>query len=246
MIIVLGAFRSGTSLVSALLSALGVDFGPASSHYPPADRANPLGYFQLQAIVAANRAILRTAGVDLCDPAAPAEVTARAAPGLLDGSMLPRRAALAGYKDPRFSLTLDYWAQAGVLDYAGLRLVVLDRKVEAVAKSIVAHKEVGAYVKRDAEAAARLVRAMQAGAAWHAERAGDAMTIRYEDIVAAPEAAVARLAGFAGTRDPGAERRALALIGKERAIRRHYVRKALSPRLLVVTAAKTLRARLAG
>jgi len=123
VIIVLGAFRSGTALVCALLSALGVGFGPASSHYPPADRANPLGYFQLWAIITANRANLRTAEVNLGDPPAVAEIATSAAPGLLEGFVLPRREGVGGFKDPRFSLTLDYWAQAGVLDAARLRIV---------------------------------------------------------------------------------------------------------------------------
>lgn len=241
MLIVVGPFRSGTSLVSALLSELGADFGPRARHYPRANRLNPLGYFQLPEVVAANRALLRSAGVDLAHPPSADSLRHSVDPDCLRA--LPSRLRLPGaIKDPRFALTLACWLDAGALRADELRLVVVERDTEAVARSVLGHREVAGYCGDTLEGARAMTVAMQEGARWHAALPGiAALPMRYEAVLADPPAAVARLADWLGGAAPARQRRATALVGKHTALRRHYLRKAVRPADVALAAWKSLR-----
>jgi hypothetical protein len=74
-VIILGPYRSGTSLTACVLHELGVTFGPRQGMVP-ADQRNPSGYFERDDINAANTALIESAGGTLGEPGAPETIAA--------------------------------------------------------------------------------------------------------------------------------------------------------------------------
>lgn len=134
-ICVAGMHRSGTSMVTHVLHAAGVDLGPGEMLKPAADD-NPDGYWEHEGFVAMNQQLLEALGGGWDDPP-PADAQ------LAD----PERAAwrreaaalVAGFggrpwawKDPRNSLTLPFWQE--VID--DLRVLVVVRHPAEVVASL--------------------------------------------------------------------------------------------------------------
>lgn len=133
-VIVIGMHRSGTSLVAGMLSLLGVYMGPeAPDTDPVTGMANPSakqrrdGYSEAGAFRKVNEALLYSVGAewDIIDP----YIDAKIDPVLRKRALQRFRAATHtvlqtefldaagrhverwGWKDPRTSLTLDYWLE---------------------------------------------------------------------------------------------------------------------------------------
>jgi hypothetical protein len=247
-VIVIGPFRSGTSLVSGLLAGLGVDFGDPAESAPPPDRYNPLGYFQRPKIVAANARYIASAHGSQERPGSPMALSLRGDRTILHAVDLSWRdgASIWGMKDPRFSATLLSWVEAGRIDRDRLRLVRVTRDIDAIAASVIAHREVKQYCGNSLARAVEMSRVYDSFATWDEENLGiPTCRIRYELLISQPASEVARLAEFVGTVDPAKVRHSARLIGRRRALFRHYVRKATHPTLLATTIIKTVRSKLA-
>ncbi len=115
-VVVLGMHRSGTSLVSSIVQALGV-FGGDEDERLPGDAWNARGYFEVRAVVSLNARLLRTDGFELSLP--PIELgweprsdavgaLLREARELAE-SFRARGAGQWVWKDPRFAMTLPWW-----------------------------------------------------------------------------------------------------------------------------------------
>lgn len=102
-VIVLGPYRSGTSLVSQVIETLGVDFGPNPERIAT-NRFNPGGYLERGDLNEINRRLITSAGRSLGDPGDPETLTRHADRTILDGVTFPWPAhkPLWGLKDPRF------------------------------------------------------------------------------------------------------------------------------------------------
>ena len=118
-VVVAGMHRSGTSLVTSLLAAMGLDLGP---DLLPADGNNRLGYFESRDFLELNRRMVAAC----CDPAATGHVDwGWTETESFDSSYLGAfeeevRQLLAsrseqegawGFKDPRSALLLDFWRE---------------------------------------------------------------------------------------------------------------------------------------
>lgn len=117
-LIVAGMHRSGTSLTAAMIEALGVDMG---QNLLAADRHNATGYFEDVDFLAFQRSLLQSA----CVPEEPgwpdwgwteserleAQVIAQGAAAAQ--ALIAQRPThqLWGWKDPRTTLLLEFWAQ---------------------------------------------------------------------------------------------------------------------------------------
>lgn len=110
----LGAGRSGTSLVAGLLNDAG--YFPGERLIPPSE-ANPTGYFEDLDVNALNDELLRPL-LPLADPVPPRLAWLAALPATAVPRATPdQRARMAGHlqragtclKDPRFSFTLEAW-----------------------------------------------------------------------------------------------------------------------------------------
>ncbi len=149
VVCVTGMHRSGTSLATRALEALGVWLGRPGSLLPPGPD-NPAGYFENQAIQELDDELLAhlggswdqpptLAGEWADDPGLDAfrrragEVVARDLSG--DG---PDRPALVGFKDPRLSLLLPFWRTVVPVRAT----VVLVRAPAAVAGSLAGRNQI--------------------------------------------------------------------------------------------------------
>ena len=130
-VVVIGMHRSGSSLTSGILEALGVDMG---ERLMAESQANPVGYFEDKTFLRLNRKILHAAGGTWYDPPSPEAIRAQAE------AFRPEVEALVqdkpprwGWKDPRTSLTLDVYLE----HLTHPHLVVTHRDPEAIAASLV-------------------------------------------------------------------------------------------------------------
>jgi hypothetical protein len=117
-LVVAGMHRSGTSLTAAMIEALGVDMGP---NLLAADRHNATGYFEDVDFLAFQRSLLQAA----CVPEEPGwpdwgwTESERLDAGVIAQGAAAAQALIAqrptdqlwGWKDPRTTLLLDFWAQ---------------------------------------------------------------------------------------------------------------------------------------
>lgn len=116
-VVVLGMHRSGTSAVTRVLNMMGLWVGPPDS-FPPADDANPTGYWEYREVWALNEAVLGALGATWCEVAdldlgrlgplarAHFEARARSIVDLLD------RGGPWVIKDPRLCVLFPLWRQA--------------------------------------------------------------------------------------------------------------------------------------
>lgn len=121
---VLGAGRSGTSLVAEVIASFGIDLGPQESMHG-ADDGNPRGYWEHRKINELNDAVLARLGGDVLNPPlsdpgwerAPEMAAARSGVQELVADTF-RRGGRWAFKDPRTVLTLPLWRSAvGEFDF---------------------------------------------------------------------------------------------------------------------------------
>lgn len=130
-VVVLGMHRSGSSLTSGLLEALGVDMG---ERLMAESRANPVGYFEDEAFLQLNRKILHAAGGTWYDPPTAEAIEAQQASFRPEvEALVQHKPVLWGWKDPRTSLTLPVYLERLPRPH----IVVTHRDPEAIAKSLV-------------------------------------------------------------------------------------------------------------
>ncbi len=140
MTLVLGVHRSGTSLLTAGLQAIGLDLGRLPAE---ADVDNPRGYFENRSIRAFNDALLKELGAAWDDSGFHAELAGLDGPawaGWRDRAAVLLREHYGGrgavaLKDPRITQLLPFWVR--VLDDLGWaqRHVLILRHPDEVAES---------------------------------------------------------------------------------------------------------------
>ena len=196
-VVVLGMARSGTSAVTRLLALLGVQLGPEEALLAPAGE-NARGFFEHRALMRVNKELLQRLGGSWSQP--PRLVGGwQRDPGLEDLRACARQlieadfagAPLWGFKDPRTSLTLPFWAE--LLEEAGweARYVICHRRPLDSARSLHARDAI-----RLDEGIALWTRYTAAALAHTAGR--PRILISYEHLFGEREALVGELAGFLG------------------------------------------------
>src|SRR5437870_8336735 len=138
IICVLGMHRSGTSLITRVLSLLGMYLGP-SEHLMKPNQFNPKGFWEHQSIVDLDDEILKRLEGSWCDPpsfSAGWEGSSQFADLRQQARALIQNdfdAAMCwGWKDPRTCLTLPFWKQL----LPPLRYVICLRNPVDVARSL--------------------------------------------------------------------------------------------------------------
>ncbi len=190
-LIVTGAGRSGTSAVARVLHESGVRMG---HRLAPPSEANPEGFYEDLDVVALNERIL--ADVDMSDPWRPERWASRSEVLEAVGAYRDEMAALAGealdgWKDPRFSITLEAW-----LDTLPSRpnVIVCLRSPEAYAASVT---NVYGLVK-PARAMREWARHYRRLLAVIRARRLSATCVEYDALVERPAEVVEELATFVG------------------------------------------------
>jgi GT2 family glycosyltransferase/glycosyltransferase involved in cell wall biosynthesis len=135
-ICIAGAHRSGTSMVTRLLHACGLDLGP-KSELMPAQADNPDGFWEHLGFVALNDELLSELGGawDLPPKADENFTHARLDPLRMKARLLIEgfdSTRAWGWKDPRNSLTLPFWQHL----FPGLKTLIVVRNPLEVAHSM--------------------------------------------------------------------------------------------------------------
>lgn len=140
--IVMGPFRSGTSLTSRILSVLGVDFGPQERMLDP-DRFNPEGYFQHVDVRVANNRLIKSTGSIVAWPEHPLVLSGRGNLAVLKRARLDWMEGLRhwGIKDPRFCATLLSWISGDIFDPVKLSIIRVERNVDESARAMLGMPE---------------------------------------------------------------------------------------------------------
>lgn len=216
--VVLGPFRSGTSLVSRMLARLGADPGPVHQLYEPTDW-NPKGYMQRPDVTAFNTSLIAAAGGTLSSPPLPEQIARTSTSetfGALDLGWM-RSDPISLLKDPRFCFTLLAWLRHGVFAGRELRLLRMSRGLAANVDSALAHYDVKHYCGNSPETARRVLAAYDEAAAWHLDRLPvPGLHLVYEELVTDTDRQVDRLAAFMGVTDPACLAAARAEVGTGR------------------------------
>jgi hypothetical protein len=225
-VVVLGPYRSGTSLVSQLLQALGADFGPADALIST-NRFNPGGYLERGDVNAWNRRLILSAGHTLGEPGDAEELSQRADLSILKDVKFPwaSHGPIWALKDPRFCASLVAWTKAEALPVGALRIVLVDRDPDAILRSSLEHPSVRKFCEGDPIRARAMIEAYRSLAAWQVNALGvPTHRIQYESLVANPQAEVGKLGDWLGSTHPRQVDRASGLVGKRAAYSRYLIR----------------------
>jgi len=201
--IVLGPYRSGTSLISRIIQKLGANPGPEGELYEPTDW-NPCGYIQRPDITAFNTKLITDAGGSLSEPPTPEVIAERTNPEVfkslnLDWTLKLRNPLI---KDPRFCFTLLSWIRGGIFAKHSLSLIRISRDLDSTAASALAHYDVKNYCGNSLSTAKKVISTYEAAASWH-EKNIDAPChhVKYETLIANPTEEIKRLAEFMNVKD---------------------------------------------
>jgi len=215
-VIVLGPYRSGTSVTSQVLSALGVDFGP-KRYFVPASHNNPGGFFERVDINKANELLLESAGQTMAFPGDPRELAQKADVRALDSADMSWRKPnhFWGVKDPRLCATLLTWIESGHMDRNHLRIVHVRRKLEPAVRSSMSFASVRDFCDGTETGVRKMLARYAELAQWHVDTLNvPTIAFDYEQLLKQPETVVRQLADFLGVTNPTQIRRATRIIGK--------------------------------
>jgi hypothetical protein len=215
-VIVLGPYRSGTSVTAQVLRALGVDFGP-KRYLVPAHDWNPGGHYERVDFNNANEAFILSAGATIADPGDPIELAKKGDPSKFEIADLrwKERPGFWGVKDPRLCATLLAWLESGLVDRDKIKIVHVRRGVKAAVKSAMLCPPVRNMCDGTESGAERMLQKYADLAQWHVDTLKlPTLTFDYEQLIRQPQSTVQQIAQHLGVSDPGKIRKATALIGK--------------------------------
>jgi hypothetical protein len=215
-VIVLGPYRSGTSVTAQVLHKFGVDFGP-KRYLIPAHDWNPGGFFERKDINDANDALIRSVGKTLADPGDPQELAQKGdkqAFQLADMGWLKGQGVWA-IKDPRLCATLLAWLEADIFDRSSLKIVHVKRGLSAAVKSAMLCPPVRNFCDGTEAGAERMLSRYAELAQWHVDLLRlPTLSFDYERLIKEPEAVVGEMARFLEISSPTRVRKAVRVIGK--------------------------------
>jgi hypothetical protein len=228
-VIVLGPYRSGTSVTAKVLSVLGVNFGPVTELVPPSPK-NPGGFYERRDINAANTALIESAGATLADPGDPRELAQRADFATLQSANMSwtHKRGLWGIKDPRMCATLLAWVESGVLDRNSFRIVHVLRSIEPTVRSGLDFKAIREYCDGTEAGIRAMTERYIELADWHVKNLDvPSLEMSYEALIAQPDEIVGQLARFIGVDDTRRIHKATRVIGKDRGMQTAKLRRYL-------------------
>jgi hypothetical protein len=187
-IIVTGPGRSGTSAVARVLHKSGLRMG---TEFAPANEYNPVGYYEDVPARDLNERVMADCEMDGLDHWPERTDVLRAAEPYRDEMGRIASTGVAGWKDPRFCVTLEAWLP--VLS-APPRIVVCLRSPKAFVRSavsifgLVTDESLERWWANHLERVLEVIREYRLAAT----------SVVYENLVMRPDATVERLAAFVG------------------------------------------------
>jgi hypothetical protein len=215
-VVVLGPYRSGTSVTAQVLAALGVDFGP-KRHFIPATHNNPAGFFERGDINRANELLLESAGQSMAYPGDPIELAKNSDRHAFEAADLSWRKTghCWGVKDPRMCATLYTWIEARQIRRDGLRIIHVRRDLDGAVRSAMAFASVRKFCDGTEQGVRRMLARYAELAQWQVDTLGvPTLAFDYERLLGEPAAVVEQIAGFLDVTKPARIRGAAQVVGK--------------------------------
>lgn len=219
-VIILGPYRSGTSLISRMLVELGFYPGEKNELYIATDW-NPAGYIQRPDITKFNTEIILNAGGSLEKPPPPSIILKNCTPEKFQHLnlkwMLKKNKIIV--KDPRFCFTLYTWINQGVLKDFEVKIIRIHRDLKMAAKSSMQHYDVKHYVGSSLASATKVLESYNKAAEWHCKNMKlPFLNIGFEELVLQTNESVLKVSNFLQIADNEIINRACALVnsGKTR------------------------------
>lgn len=215
-IIVLGPYRSGTSVTAQILSALGVDFGP-KKYFVPASHNNPGGFYERVDINQANERLIESGGQTLAYPGDPRELAQKADISTLDAADMSWRgpSQFWGVKDPRLCSSLFTWIEYGRMDRSHVKVVHVRRRLEPAVRSSMSFISIRNFCDGTEEGVRKMLARYAELAQWHVDALKlPTLSFDYEELIKTPEPVIRRIAEFLGVMDERKIRRAIKIVGK--------------------------------
>jgi hypothetical protein len=197
-IIILGPYRSGTSVTAQVLSALGVNFGP-KKYFVPATRFNPGGYFERVDINQANDRLIESAGQSQGLPGDPRDLAAKADLAAFEIADMNWRSSgrFWGVKDPRLCATLLAWIEHRQMDPAKLRIIHVRRGLDAAVRSSMDYDSIRAFCDGTELGVRNMLARYAELAQWHVDTLKmPTFAFDYEQLIRQPEQVVQGMAAF--------------------------------------------------
>jgi len=202
-VVVIGPYRSGTSVTCRVLSSLGVNFGPLEDLYE-ASEFNPGGYFQRPDISRANTEFIVSSGGSLRNPPHPSYLLRH--PEFLS---VPNACVkwcgssnLDGFKDPRFCATLAAWVASGVFALDDLKIIRVRRSYVDAAVSCLSHYDVKQFCDQDLNIALKMVEVYDEFAEFQTKFLDvPNIVVNQENFSNSPRSVVERISKFLGLND---------------------------------------------
>lgn len=201
--VVLGAFRSGTSLISRIMTTLGVSAGPNEALFEPSDW-NPRGYFQRPDVTQFNKLLMESTGGSVSFPKEPDTISTEVSGSVFGTFDLGWTEGLPKFliKDPRLCVTLKAWLDHGLFESVEVKLVRIRRDLESTAKSCLLHYDVKEYCLNSIVHATEILSFYNRWADWHCLSLGlPVAEIDFDDLITRPEEVIKALASFLGQHD---------------------------------------------
>ncbi len=198
---VMGSYRSGTSMVSRMLVALGLDCGPEAGLFPPTDW-NPGGYIQRPDITALNTYLINRSGGNLFNPGSPEKIDATIFPK--DFNYIDLEWASGSkdilIKDPRLSFTAKAWIEKSPLkNKFEFSFVFVTRDELQIASSALSHYDVKNYCGPNVRTALEMINRYTRGAKWQIDNSNATnIIVNYEKLLKNPDEMVRSSAKFVG------------------------------------------------
>ena len=223
--VVLGPYRSGTSLTSAIMARLGVNFGPTNEMFS-GTKFNPYGYFEREDINEKNGLLISSAGQSLADPGTPIEIFNNCDKTLANQLKFDwmYQNTSWGIKDPRMCATLWTWIQLGLINQEKLSIIHVKRSLDSATASGFKDPLIPRYCDNTEPGVKKMLAKYIDLAEWHVENLNvPTFTLQYEELINSPETIITDLANFIGVRSPRKIKAATRLVGKNQAIRYYYL-----------------------
>jgi hypothetical protein len=211
-------------LTSAIVSRLGIDFGPGSEMFA-GTKFNPYGYFERNDINEVNSLLISSAGFSLADPGSPDDICNSCDKSLAERLKFHwmRSGAPWGIKDPRMCATLLAWIRLNLIDADKLAIIHVQRELDAATASGVKDPNIPKYCDGTEQGIRSMLAKYSDLAEWHVRQLNvPTLSVRYEELINDPTRIITELAQFTGTDSKDRINAAAKLVGKEKAVRQYY------------------------
>lgn len=165
-----------------------------------ADNWNPAGYIQRPDITAFNTRLIQRAGGSVAVPPDPNQIVSAVPDSVKHEINLAwtRREGAVLLKDPRFSVTAQYWIRSQMVPESDFEILHISRRFDSAVRSCLLHYDVKEYVQHSADEALKTLQLYDEYAAWHVRTMNVHSThVSYEDLLSRPIDTIERLANFA-------------------------------------------------